>query len=652
MSRDCLTVAIDSLQRLADGAEDAEVDTLIGRMAEVARKEKRQPSFRAFEQLLRQLRRARDDSAVAERGLSLLIDTTHGLSKTLELHDLLRTIVPRARSLAGADLAWLTVLDEAGGMFRTVTAEGHLSPAIAEMKTKVDVGAVGLIMRSKSFFDTQDYLGDTRFRHAPDLDRTLATEGIVSLAGFPVLSDGDVQGFLFVADRYARKLSGRQISILGSFALHAGVAMRNANLFSRLSDALDEAERSRNALLEHIRRVEASAAAHDEMTTLLARGAGLPQFLQRLALQIGGAVLLYDAGMRIRDEVAASGYDGRLAGDLRAGVVDPGLIVAANARSRHTGRSVIVLAAGDEECRAIALHGETGRGETLVLCHRHGLDAIDIRNLERSAVALSIAKLWNEKREAERQIASSTLIRNLALMTPPDAATVSAIRDRLNLAAGEPIVLCLVAISNRDRGAQAAIVSECATEANLLGDLLDDTCIVAGAGDAIRAFIGALSHRKEGCDVGGIVSEPIADLALVAPHFAQLKRSLGAIRRMRPLHHFVDYNEVSLFARILEGEDPDRMVRDITRLLCPIDRLAARQRAEAKRTLLTYFDCRHNLTRSAAALGLHVNTVRQRLAVLRDITGGWDDPIKALELHFALRLAALFDTPAAPRGAG
>jgi GAF domain-containing protein len=646
--RDSLSVGVEVLQRLVAGADDAEIDALLGQMGEKATGEKRESEFRTFEQQANLLRRGRAENLVAERGLSLLIHTTHDLSKTLELGGLLRTIVARARSLVDAHLAWVTVLDKEIGIFRVVTAEGHLSPAITEMRSPVDIGAVSLIMNSKSFFDTQDYLHDPRFRHAADLDRTFENENIVSLAGFPILSDDEVLGFLFVADRYARKLSGRQISVLGSFALHAGVAMRNANLFSRLSAALHEAERNRSALIDHIRRVEASAAAHDEMTTLLAAGAELHQFLQRLATQIGGAVLLYDADMRIRDELAAGGYDGRIASELKAGTVDAGLLVAANAQSRHTGRSVVVLTREGEHCRAMALHGGTGRSETLLLCHRGELDAIDIRNIERSAVALSIAKLWNEKREAERQIASSTLVRHLALVIPPDAATISAIRDRLSLTADQPIVLCLVAIAKLERAAQTTIVWESATRANLLVDLLDDTYLIAGPEPAVRAFLHNLGERRDGWDAGGIISEPIADLSTTPSRYAQLSRSLRAIRKLRPLCHFVEYAEVSLFARVMESEDAERLARDITRVLRPIDRLPTRQRSELKRTLLTYFDCRHNITRSAAELGLHVNTVRQRLDVLRETIGGWDDPIRALEMHFALRLEAVLDAPPGP----
>jgi hypothetical protein len=44
-------------------------------------------------------------------------------------------------------------------------------------------------------------------------------------ANFPATS-------VFVANRYARKRSGRETSLLRAFALHAGVALRNPNAFA------------------------------------------------------------------------------------------------------------------------------------------------------------------------------------------------------------------------------------------------------------------------------------------------------------------------------------------------------------------------------------------------------------------------------------
>lgn len=98
---------------------------------------------------------------------------------------------------------------------------------------------------------------------------------------------------------------------------------------------------------------------------------------------------------------------------------------------------------------------------------------------------------------------------------------------------------------------------------------------------------------------------------------------------------------MNLFAKLFEINDAARIAAYADDVLGPIDARAPRQKNELKRTLLVYFDSQHNIKRTAEMLGLHVNTVRQRLDALREITGGWDDPIKALEIHVALRLSAI-----------
>ena len=263
MSENVLSLVTVALEIALLGANNRE----IGETIEMARRAPFLSSHaRDIERLqlhLNAVAQAVRDRGISERGLGLLIDTTHDLSGTLALQDLLRTIVSRARSLVGANVAYLTMLDDDHRILRTVTAEGHINPATSEMKTRVGYGAVSLTINSKTFFDTQDYLRDQRFRHSEALDRVFKAEGIISLAGFPILSEDKLQGVLFVADRYRRKLSGREISILGSFALYAGVAMRNAHAFTRLSQALADAESNRTALIDHIHRVDVSAAAHD-----------------------------------------------------------------------------------------------------------------------------------------------------------------------------------------------------------------------------------------------------------------------------------------------------------------------------------------------------------------------------------------------------
>ncbi len=641
MSARLLTAAAEVLEKVALGVSDTQIDGLFEVLREASRGESDAASFEDFRLQIGAIRQVLKDNALSERGLNFLIDTTHDLSSTLSLQDLLRTIVVRARNLVGADLAWVTILDNESGIFRVVTADGHLSPDTAVMTSRIDHGAVSLVMNSKSFFETPDYLGDQRFRHAPHLDRVFQTEKIMTLAGFPILWENKVHGLLFVANRYARKLSGRETSLLGAFALHAGVAMRNANAFAMLSEALDEAQRNRIALIEHIQRVEASAAAHDELTDLLASGAEIRKFLEKMSNRIGGAVLLYDDEFRIHDEFISSAYNSVLADELRAGRIDLALLINANAQSRHTGRSVIMLDRGNEQCRTIALHGGDGRRDSLVICHLGELDAIEIRNLERSAVALSIAKLWNERRETEKLIASSTLLRHLVLVTPPDPATISAARERLGLRADQPVQLALVALSGTDRVSQTARVRECASGLSVLVDLFDDAYLAVGPLAAMQTFLQSLSKSQGAWTAGGILSEPFGELAEAADHFTRVNNALQVLRKMKTLDRFVSQREVNMFAKLFEANDAARIAAYADHVLSAIAARAPRQKNELKRTLLVYFDAQHNIKRTAEALGLHINTVRQRLDALREITGGWDDPVKALEMHVALRLSAI-----------
>ncbi len=639
--RGLLTAAAELLGKVAQGADDSEIDHVVEALREASRHDGDAAGFEKFHLQVGAVRQALQDNALSERGLNLLIDTTHDLSSTLSLQDLLRTIVVRARNLVGADVAWVTVLDAESGIFRVVTVDGHLSPATAEMTSRVDHGAVSLVMNSKTFFETLDYLSDQRFRHSPHLDGVFQTEKIRTLAGFPILWENKVHGLLFVANRYARKLSGRETSVLATFALHAGVAMHNASAFAMLSEALDEAQRNRSALIEHIQRVEAAAAAHDELTDLLASGADIRQFLEKMSNRIGGAVFLYDDEFRIHDEFVSSSYKSVLVDELRAGQIDLVRLTDAIAQSRHTGRSVIMLERGNEQCRTIALHGGNARRDCLVICHLGELDAIEIRNLERSAVALSIAKLWNERRETEKLIASSTLLRHLVLVTPPDASTISAVRERLGLRADQPVQLALVALSEIDRASQTARVRECATGLSVLVDLFDDAYLSVGPLPATQTFLQNLSKGQGVWTAGGILSEPFGDLSHAASHFGRINNALQILRKMKPLTRFVSQREVNMFAKLFEVNDANRIAAYADHVLSQIAERAPRQKNELKRTLLIYFDAQHNIKRTADALGLHVNTVRQRLDALRDITGGWDDPVKALELHVALRLSAI-----------
>jgi sugar diacid utilization regulator len=199
----------------------------------------------------------------------------------------------------------------------------------------------------------------------------------------------------------------------------------------------------------------------------------------------------------------------------------------------------------------------------------------------------------------------------------------------------------MIAMSGMDRIAQSARVRECATGQSVLVDLYDDSYLAVGLAPAIQAFLQRLSKDHGPWTAGGVLSEPFGELAQAADHFGRVNNALQVLRKMKTLVRFVSQREVNMFAKLFEVNDAARLAAYAEQVLSEIAAKAPRQRNELKRTLLVYFDAQHNVKRTAEILGLHINTVRQRLEALRQITGGWDDPVKALEMHVALRLNAI-----------
>lgn len=76
------------------------------------------------------------------------------------------------------------------------------------------------------------------------------------------------------------------------------------------------------------------------------------------------------------------------------------------------------------------------------------------------------------------------------------------------------------------------------------------------------------------------------------------------------------------------------------------DAIGPLRRADAARgtalctTLLTYIEHGHNARAAAKVMGVHVNTLHNRLESIHSLLPGWSEPARALDLHLALRLAA------------
>lgn len=576
-----------------------------------------------------------------EQGLLAVIESAQDLTSRLQLNDLLGAIVARARKLLGSDLAWLTVHDAEKGEFRVLIVEGALAISTGLMVAHRDRGVVSIVMSSRLPFTTPDYLHDTRFAHDPKLDDTFREEGIAALVGVPLIHDGEVLGLLFVADRYHRTHTAQSVSILCTLATHGAVALKNARDFERASAALARADAARAELERHVKSVQAAADAHEQMTSLLAKGASLTTLCQSIAQRFEGGVLVLDEAARPVSRATAPDYAGTGALAYEPFGERGSEIARAQRASRVSGRSVEVEQPGPERCRVMSVIGGEDVLGSVVLFHRGELDDVAVRTFERSASVIGVVLLSQERMEAAKNRSVAALLRALIAPRQDDASVLvdRAAAHGVDLTA--PLSLMLVAIDHPGAGYMARRLRATVPMAGVLMDDVDGLllvlCNTTRALDLRQALAQAMRGERDAVH-RGVVSRPAAGAAEIPALYATLRRGLAVLGRIGVQGHVVDQNELALYSTLFETHDQTSLTQYLEATIGALLAHDRKRQSELAATLLCYFDHHQNAKTTAQRLDIHVNTVRQRLATIEDLLGYWGHASRVLEIHVALRL--------------
>jgi PucR C-terminal helix-turn-helix domain len=244
--------------------------------------------------------------------------------------------------------------------------------------------------------------------------------------------------------------------------------------------------------------------------------------------------------------------------------------------------------------------------------------------------AASVAGWADEEasRAGSMQARRHALVELLARPTPPAAA---AELERAAAAAGWTVPARVAALVVEDAVVVAARLP------GAVGADLDPVglVIVAARGEADAAWLervrGATGERRA---VLGPVVEP-----------AQAHRSAGLAQAAWPLHAAGSLDGEAPLVRadehllpLLLAASPELATALAERALAPLRTLPAGAAARAEETLRAWLDAHGDVSATAAALHVHPQTVRYRLAGLREAFGdALDDPAARLELTVALR---------------
>ncbi|MGH6881241.1 helix-turn-helix domain-containing protein [Hypericibacter sp.] len=563
--------------------------------------------------------------------LSALYETARDLSALRDTDRVLQAIIQRAKQLVGSDIAYLSAADEERGDFYVRATEGVVSQDFARIRVPRNIGVCGSAARTRHPFYSSNYSTDKNFDHDSDIDRAISSEGIVSILGIPLEREAQVIGVLFVGDRYVRSYTFQEMAVLSSLATFAALAIENARLLEEARRALRMAKEANAALKAKADDIEEAAIAHEQLTELIARGGSLEDLTKRVSNLLRGQACVIDERRKV------------ICGSLPDRVTDEALAKAVR-ESDRLGRSVQLTSIDDPVTVIAAVMGGSARLGALLFTRSRDLSASETRTLERSAIVTGIVLLSLE-RVAQTAYRNVTDIVSALLRGTADPFSIESSRQLpLGVSLSWPITIMLVELNDLSASqASSAVRPVLAGRDTIFAEFNGDLVVVTNASNPDRLanrISEALSEafRKQ---FSIVISSPIASLGRVPFEYQSLCRCLGFLHNLKQKGRVVFEKTLSIYALLFNKKDDDAVDLFVTSSIGAIIDHDARRKSQLASTLLAYLDCGRSMQKAADGLGIHVNTMRQRLETIGQIIPDWSDSSRALDVHIALRMHAL-----------
>ncbi|HEX6341041.1 helix-turn-helix domain-containing protein [Umezawaea sp.] len=517
--------------------------------------------------------------------LAALNDTAHRLASLDDPEDLVREVVGQARRLLGVDLTYLALVED--DHLRIDVADGALTPHLLGLRIPLDTGVAAAVVARAEPVWTPDYRTDPDISHDAAADRAATAENMRGLLGVPLGVRGRVLGALLACKRQERGFGEDEIALLSALAAHAAVAIDNAR----------SAQESRAT----VHRLERTLHWDRRLTRVVLDGGGVDDLLGEVAASATDEVVFVHAGERppVHPDVLGPVLDS-LDGASTATLVGDLLVQPVIAGRRVLG--ALVLA---------------------------GPGADDRLLLERAAPPLALVLVGQEAVERAARLTRDAHLLDLLSRPVVDAAR------QLRGAGLDPARTYSVLVARPStpaaRSRLVAVLPEGSSVATEGGRLLaavpvDDPEALAGSWDDSAGLTAGVAGPASGA--GDLVRcRQRAELALDA---------LVALDRTGRL---TSAEGLGVYQVLLSGQGRQNVRGMVEREFGAVLAEERHRAVPLLRTLHAFLDHGKRPAAAAAELGVHVNTLYQRLAVVDRLLGpSWREPDRALDLHLLLRL--------------
>lgn len=529
--------------------------------------------------------------------LAALNDIAVRLTTVRDNRVLLQEVVDQARRLLGVDLAYMGSVYE--DEFVIEVASGALTPKLIGLRLAQDEGLVGLIVRGASPSWTPDYQSEPAFRHMTGADSAARSENMRGLLGVPLRVGDRVIGALFACKRQERDFAESEIALLSALAAHAAIAIENVRAIERL-ESLNLELSVRTAELEQTLQWDRT------LTQVVLRGGGVGRLVREVATLSGRpAYFLTDEATvpeLLEDRVTEVGSVFRQCRDGAETVAD-GSITAHRVAAAGTFLGVLLSVGPDDQ-------------QTRLLLDR----AVP-------AIALSLAE-ERAAAEAARRAQDAFLV---DLLSHP-AGSPDDERRQLRLAGLTPSSSYCIAVAQGDVSRAALGVAQ-----------FPAGTVVAEHGSRVLVAVPAQESAvvrpmfTTGATVG--ISEPARGALALASAYREAQQTVDVLTTLGRDGEVSSARGLGIYRILLSHMAREHLDELTEEQLGPLMAEQSKRGVPLLESLSAYLAHGRHHSATAAALGVHVNTLYQRLdAIDRLIGTQWRDPDKALDLQVLMRL--------------
>ncbi|WP_280398780.1 helix-turn-helix domain-containing protein [Nocardia carnea] len=586
-------------------------------------------------------RAGRDRAEVArlrrrEQELTALFSSARDLAEVRDIDALLARLVARAHEMMGTDVTYLSEFDPTTRDLHVRKTMGAVTPQFQDLHVPAGSGLASRIADTRSAQWVPRYSEYVEGPHVETIDEAVFAEGIVSILGVPMLSDGTVLGVLFAATRQEHRFTPEEIALLSALADHASVVLQTANILAQLRESQDRTRGALEKLTEHLEARDRSSAVHQELVHAVLSGGGFPQVARTL-----GAAL--DRRVTIIDTESFPIATSAMAAEEQVRVSLPPAVRAAISLSRSSGHCRSVENNRSVEAVAAVTAGELFFGTLLLGPGSVELGPVERRTIERAAQVAALLALQQRAATDAYRRERGELIADL-LDTSPERRRDMDQRARTHrLALAELTTVLIVDVPPARRAGAERAAAAFIGDKGLVGEY---SAVVAVIGSALDPM--ALAHDLRAHLVGAlgapvlVVAAPRAGSAAELPQLFRTARQtvrllagLGIDDRAAGTDEYAPYT-------VLFGANPEALQAFLDRTIGPVADYDARHGTDLLTTLRTFVRHEASPTKTARALNYHTNTILQRLDRLKALLGeDWRQDEHLFRISLATRLDEL-----------